>query len=89
MLHTSLSIHFTQLKIETFVIAGFFEYLLDRRTENEKEGQELKYEVIKKITLCPDASNIFDKPMILKLKQYIRDGPFYVGSDVSVIMDES
>ncbi|XP_046844074.1 26S proteasome non-ATPase regulatory subunit 5-like isoform X2 [Xenia sp. Carnegie-2017] len=71
------------------ITPGFFEYLLDRRTENEKEGQELKYEVIKKITVCPDASNIFDKPMILKLKQYIRDGPFYVGSDVSVIMDES
>jgi 26S proteasome non-ATPase regulatory subunit 5 len=63
--------------------------LLDRRTENEKECQELKYEVIKKMSLSPVISNVFDKPSILKLKQFVRDGPFYVGSEVSVSVDEA
>lgn len=68
-------------------IPGFLEFLLDRTTEREKECQELKYEVIKKMADSPRISVVFDKPFILKLKQFVRDGPFYVSSDVSVAME--
>lgn len=65
------------------------EYLLDRRTENEKECQELKYEVVKKMSISPYITSVFDKPSVLKLKQFVREGPFYAGSDVSVAMEEA
>lgn len=70
-------------------IPGFVEYLLDRRTENEKECQELKYEVVKKMSISPYITSVFDKPSVLKLKQFVREGPFYAGSDVSVAMEEA
>jgi hypothetical protein len=41
------------------------------------------------MSLSPAVSNVFDKPSVLKLKQFVRDGPFYVGSEVSVSVDES
>ena len=78
-----------QNRDRTFSLSGFFEYLLDRRTENAKECQELKYEVIKKMCSSPFISNVFDKPSILKLRQFVRDGSFYVGSEVSVSMEQS
>lgn len=74
------------LKI-SIIFPGFLEFLLDRTTENEKECQELKYEVIKKMACSPCVSLVFDKPLVLKLKQFVRDGPFFVGSDVSVAME--
>lgn len=67
---------------------GFVEYLLDRRTETEKEGKELKYAIIQHLATSSTSEEIFGSPIYLKLKVYVSEGPFYVIEETTVAYEE-
>lgn len=67
--------------------AGFLEYLLDRSTEPDKEGKETKYTVVKALAEVSSTGDIFGRPALLRLKEYVRDGPFYVRVQSEVAME--
>ncbi|VEN43507.1 unnamed protein product [Callosobruchus maculatus] len=53
---------------------GLIEYLLDRNQERIKEAKEVKYDIIKELS----TSIIFDQNTLLRLQEYVKEGPFYV-----------
>lgn len=63
--------------------AGFIEYLLDRNTEFNKDAIHEKYNVIK--TLAD--TNEFDASTLLQIRQYIKDGAFYIRGIMEVAVD--
>lgn len=68
--------------------AGFLEYLLDRKTEPDKEGRELKYEIVHCIvTTGETAEKVFGNVDLLKLRKYNREGPFFSAADTTVAME--
>ncbi|KAJ8039549.1 26S proteasome non-ATPase regulatory subunit 5 [Holothuria leucospilota] len=66
---------------------GFQEYLLDRSTEHEKIGKESKYAVVKALAEAYHTGEIFGRPYLLKLREYVRDGPFYVQTQSEVVVE--
>jgi len=63
---------------------GFLEYLLDRNTETEKEGHELKFNIIQNLARSVTALDNFGLGYLEKLQTYCTQGPFYSESHVSV-----
>lgn len=57
------------------------DYLLNRSTEIEKQGFESKYELVKLITcnftLNVDLHHLIDEHKLVKLNDYVRQGPFF------------
>ncbi|KAJ7372230.1 26S proteasome non-ATPase regulatory subunit 5 [Desmophyllum pertusum] len=66
---------------------GFLEYLLDRKTETDKAGKELKYGLIAELVRSPFSKEVFDKPFHLRLREYEREGPFYVQAQAAVAFE--
>lgn len=64
--------------------AGFVEFLLDRSIDYTKETNELKYDIIKRLS----RSAAFDVNTISSLQTYIEQGPFYCESILEVAMEE-
>jgi 26S proteasome non-ATPase regulatory subunit 5 len=68
--------------------AGFLEYLLDRSTERgERDGLEAKYTIVSVIVGSPTASTIVPGEFFLRLREYERDGPFYVKHESHVAFE--
>ena len=68
--------------------AGFLEYILDRKTEPDKEGRELKYEIIHSIVASGEtAERVFGNVDLLKLRKYDREGPFFGGADTTIALE--
>lgn len=65
--------------------AGFIEYLLDRNNEFDKDAIHEKFSVIKVLS---DSSE-FSATTILQIKQYIKDGAFYVSGVMEVATADS
>lgn len=63
--------------------AGFIEYLLDRNTEFDKDAIHEKYNVIKAL----GESSEFDANTILQIRQYIKDGAFFVRGITEVAVE--
>ena len=68
---------------------GFNEYLLNRSTENNKEGKEAKYNIVKTLVESPTVQDIFGQSYFLKLKVYEREGPFYILAEAAVALEGS
>jgi 26S proteasome non-ATPase regulatory subunit 5 len=67
---------------------GFVEFLLDRRTETEKEGKELKYYIIRCLSESSFTERIFGSSLLLKFKDYVNEGPFYVKVETVVAFED-
>ncbi|CAH1787157.1 unnamed protein product, partial [Owenia fusiformis] len=67
---------------------GFNEYILNRSTENTKEGKELKFLIAKNLIDSPSVPEIFGRPYLLRLREYHREGPFYVRAQAEVATEE-
>lgn len=70
-------------KIALSQTAGLIEYLLDRNAEFDKEILHEKYNVIKSLT----ESNAFDGITTRQIRQYVKDGIFYVQGVMEVAID--
>ena len=66
---------------------GFHEYLLDRSTETNKEGKEAKFEVVSALAEAPTSGEVFGRPYLLRLKEYVREGPFFVKVQSEVALE--
>ena len=65
------------------------EYLLDRSTENEKECKEAKFEVVEAICASKRCANMFGNQNYLKFRQFVKEGPFYVDTQLNVAFEEA
>lgn len=65
--------------------AGFIEYLLDRKAEFDKDILHEKYNVLKAVV---DSSD-FDINTIQQIKQYVKDGVFYIQGIMEVAVEGS
>ncbi len=65
---------------------GFIEFLLDRSTESEKKGRELKYEIVCVLAASSCAESLWGNVDLLKLKKYEREGAFYALSRSEVVV---
>lgn len=63
--------------------AGFIEYLLDRNSEFDKDILHEKYNLLKAI----EHSREFDENTIKQIKQYVKDGVFYVQGVMEVAVE--
>ena len=72
------------LNKETFID----DYLLNRSTENEKQGLESKFELIKlmiaNLNVNNDLCQLTGEANLAKLKAYVAQGPFYAMSQSRV-----
>lgn len=62
---------------------GLVEFFLDRRVETAKESKEIKYEIVK----CLSVSSIFEENILERLQQYVKEGPFYVRAVTEVAIE--
>ena len=68
--------------------AGFLEYLLDRSTEPDKEGREMKYEIVHSLVVSGSvAEAVFGNVDLLKLRKYDREGPFFSAADTTIALE--
>lgn len=65
--------------------AGFIEHLLDRNNEFDKDAIHEKYNVIKTLA----NASVFDAGTILQIRQYIKDGAFYVQGVMEVAVEST
>nr|KAG5705807.1 hypothetical protein BaRGS_027466 [Batillaria attramentaria] len=68
--------------------AGFKEYLLDRAIESTKEGKEAKFEVVKALAESPTVTQIFGNPYYVQLRDFCREGPFFIRAQAEVAFEE-
>lgn len=66
---------------------GFLEYLLDKNSEPDKDGKELKYEVVYRIIGSECGETLWGKVDMLKMKIYLREGPYYHTGDTTVAVE--
>jgi len=57
---------------------GLVEFLLDRGTEREKLGKEAKFRIIAALANSDDIITVIGQEAMDQLKQYVKEGPFYV-----------
>lgn len=68
--------------------AGFLEYLLDRSTERgDRNGLEAKYNIIAKLAASETAVLLSEQ--LIRLKEYVREGPFYVKYEAQVAFEQA
>ena len=58
--------------------------MLDRQTELEKEGKELKYDILKKLSLNKASIEIFGKSYYEQICKYVIEGPFYSEQQIAI-----
>ena len=68
---------------------GFVEYLLNRDTESTKEGKEAKFEVVRTLVKSETAPEVFDAPVFIRFRHYLKEGPFYQKTEAAVAMEEA
>ncbi|KAL7980960.1 hypothetical protein Chor_002114 [Crotalus horridus] len=63
---------------EMLASPGFVEYIVDRSVEPDKASKEAKYELVKALVNSKTAPDILGNQHYLRLKAYMREGPYYV-----------
>jgi len=69
--------------------AGFVEYLLNRNTEHEKEGKEMKYEIIKRLSISASAKDNLGVAFYDMICKYAKEGALYAEAQVVVETEEA
>lgn len=69
-------------------VPGLVEYLLDRQTEYNRKGKELKFAIIHVLSVSPSTEAVFGSPGLVKFKTHVLEGPFYVEGKTSVAVEE-
>ena len=69
---------------------GLVEYILDRNIVIKKEAKEMKYELIKILqrNSASTDDNIMPPEMLMRFKNYVKEGPFYVEAQAEVALGE-
>ena len=69
---------------------GLLEYFLDRNVAMKKEAKEMKYELIRILQENPASldDSVMPPEMLMRLKRYTREGPFFVEAQAEVALGE-
>lgn len=57
---------------------GFIEYILNRQIEVDADLKQLKFDLILAIATNGASKDVLDSVTIIRLKEYVKDGPFYL-----------
>ncbi|XP_022643483.1 26S proteasome non-ATPase regulatory subunit 5-like [Varroa jacobsoni] len=63
-------------------LPGSYEWLLDRNTEPDKAGKEIKHAIV--AALLEEANSIKDVAQVKGLRKFYAEGPFYSPADVAI-----
>lgn len=63
---------------------SFMEFILDRSTGQTKEAKDAKFELVGSIVCSSTAAEILGSQNYIRLKTYLREGPYYVSAVASV-----
>lgn len=63
---------------------SFMEFVLDRSAGQTKEAKDAKFELVGSLVCAPTAAEILGSQHYLRLKTYLREGPYYVSAVASV-----
>ncbi|KAK7896467.1 hypothetical protein WMY93_021792 [Mugilogobius chulae] len=63
---------------------GFMEFVLDRSTSPSKDAKDAKFELIGALVSSSSAAEILGSQNCLRLKTYLREGPYYVTAVAAV-----
>nr|XP_006640599.1 PREDICTED: 26S proteasome non-ATPase regulatory subunit 5 [Lepisosteus oculatus] len=66
---------------------GFVEFIVDRSTGPDKESKDAKYELVKALVDSKTTAEIFGNQHYLRLRTYMREGPYYVTAVSSVTVE--
>ncbi|PRP83820.1 hypothetical protein PROFUN_08935 [Planoprotostelium fungivorum] len=73
---------------------GFFEWLMNRNSENTKEGKEQKFEIVRRLLRTLEKRvrenqprGALDVARAAELNRYIRNGPFFVDAEAAVFVE--
>ena len=69
-------------------IAGFREYLLDRRSETSKVCKETKFDIVTVLVGSPTAEGVFGSAYCTQMKQFYLQGPFFVETRSEIAFEE-
>eukprot|EP00794_Sanderia_malayensis_P016211 gene16211-17842_t len=68
---------------------GFLEYLLDRKTEPDKQGKELKYDIVKNLSKSKTAKETLGLEYYQRICQYAKEGPFKSDQETAVDFEQA
>jgi len=63
---------------------SFMEFIVDRSTGKTKEAKDAKFEMVGALLGTSTASNILGSQQYLRLRTYLREGPYYVAAIAAV-----
>uniref|UniRef100_A0A667X3Q2 26S proteasome non-ATPase regulatory subunit 5 n=1 Tax=Myripristis murdjan TaxID=586833 RepID=A0A667X3Q2_9TELE len=63
---------------------GFMEFIVDRSTGQTKEAKDAKFELVGELVSSSTAAEILGSQHYLRLKTYLKEGPYYVSAVASV-----
>ncbi|XP_066569153.1 26S proteasome non-ATPase regulatory subunit 5 isoform X2 [Amia ocellicauda] len=66
---------------------GFVEFIVDRSTGPDKESKDAKFELVKALVNSKSTAEIFGNQHYLRLRTYMREGPYYVTAVSSVMVE--
>uniref|UniRef100_H2YAS0 26S proteasome non-ATPase regulatory subunit 5 n=1 Tax=Ciona savignyi TaxID=51511 RepID=H2YAS0_CIOSA len=70
-------------------VATLVEFLLDRATESERMCKDAKFAVVKTLSKADNVASVFGNQNYLRFRQFVNEGPYYVGTQLSVAIDEA
>ncbi|KAK6481060.1 26S proteasome non-ATPase regulatory subunit 5-like [Huso huso] len=68
---------------------GFVEYIVDRSAQPDKESKDAKYEIVNTLVNSKSTAGIFGNQQYLRLRTYLREGPYYVKAVSSVAVEDA
>ncbi|XP_018605909.2 26S proteasome non-ATPase regulatory subunit 5 [Scleropages formosus] len=66
---------------------GFMEFIVDRSTGPTKESKDARFELVKALANSASTPEIFGNQHYLRLRSYMREGPYYVTAVSSVTVE--
>ncbi|XP_067868358.1 26S proteasome non-ATPase regulatory subunit 5 isoform X2 [Heterodontus francisci] len=66
---------------------GFVEYIVDRSAEPDKPSKDAKFELVKTLVDSKTIAEIFGNQYYLRLRAYLREGPYFVKAVATVAVD--
>lgn len=63
---------------------GLLEYMLDRKTDHDKDVKHIKFEIMKKLL---EHCDLFKEHDVELMNKFVREGPFYVEATTDIRID--
>ncbi|KAM4696526.1 26S proteasome non-ATPase regulatory subunit 5 [Rhinophrynus dorsalis] len=66
---------------------GFIEYVVDRTVDPDKDSKDAKFELVKELVNSKTIAEMFGNQHYLRLRAYLREGPYYVKAISTVAVE--